>query len=415
VTADYSTTPSTASIRPIVTTVGYFTAFVALGLAYASLGPTLTDLATNVGADLVRISYVFTGRGLGYLVGSVLGGRLYDKVRGHPVMAGVLVLIAVVLGLIPLVSGLWLLIALIFLIGVFEGGLDVGGNTLLVWVHGDRVDPYMNAMHFFFGVGASLSPVIIAQAVTLTAGIRWAYWVLALLVLPVAVMIARLPSPAPPGADDDGAGRHDGAHLRRNQRLVTLIALFFFLYVGVESGFGGWIATYAKAMGLGDTTTAAYLTSVFWGALTIGRLLSIPLAARFEPRQILLADLIGCLISVSVLMAWPNSATAVWAGTFGAGLAMASMFPTALSFAERRMTITGTITSRFFVGGSTGGMVLPWVIGQLFEPVGAWVAIVVILGGVILDLVIYSVIVAHTQEDDARAEQRAVVETSWRQ
>ena len=35
-------------------------------------------------------------------------------------------------------------------------------NPLLVWVHGDEVGPAMNGLHFFFGVGAFLSPIIIA-------------------------------------------------------------------------------------------------------------------------------------------------------------------------------------------------------------------------------------------------------------
>jgi FHS family Na+ dependent glucose MFS transporter 1 len=191
-----------------------------------------------------------------------------------------------------------------------------------------------------------------------------------------------------------------------------LIALFFFLYVGAESGFGGWIATYAKAMGFGDAAAAAYLTSAFWGALTVGRLLSIPLAARFTPRQILLGDLVGCLISVGVVLLWPASPLAMWAGTVGAGLAMASIFPTTLSLAERHMTITGTITSFFFVGGSTGGMILPWIIGQLFEPVGPEVTISVILVSVVLALGMYSVIRVHTRRVEGQGGEQIVAATS---
>ena len=47
--------------------------------------------------------------------------------------------------------------------GVAEGALDVGGNTLLIWVHRHKVGPFMNGLHFFFGAGAFLSPIIIAQ------------------------------------------------------------------------------------------------------------------------------------------------------------------------------------------------------------------------------------------------------------
>jgi MFS transporter, FHS family, Na+ dependent glucose transporter 1 len=391
-------------------TAGYFAAFVALGLAYASLGPTLTDLALAVGVNLTQISYLFTARGLGYLAGSMVGGRLYDRMRGHPVMAGVLLLTSLVMLVIPMATMLWMLIVMLFLIGMFEGAIDVGGNTLLVWLHRDKVAPYMNAMHFFFGVGAFLSPIIIAQVVLLGGGMRWAYWVLALLALPVSVMVLRLRSPEPPGssaAEPVAAGQPAVAQpLGQDLRLVALIAIFFFLYVGAESGFGGWIATYAMETGLGDAVTAAYLTSAFWGALTLGRLLSIPIAARFTPRQVLLGDLIGCVASVAVLLFWPSVPAATWIGTFGAGFSMASIFPTTLSLAERHMKITGTITSLFFVGGSLGGMALPWLIGQLFERVGPQVTAGVIMGAVVLSFAIFMVIVVHTRR--GRTQPRGV-------
>jgi hypothetical protein len=42
-----------------------------------------------------------------------------------------------------------LLAGAIFALGMAEGALDVGGNTLLVWVHQEKVGPFMNGLHFF--------------------------------------------------------------------------------------------------------------------------------------------------------------------------------------------------------------------------------------------------------------------------
>ena len=49
------------------------------------------------------------------------------------------------------------------------------GNTLLVWVHPARVGPVMNALHFFFGLGAFLSPILIAWAMRGTGDLIHAY------------------------------------------------------------------------------------------------------------------------------------------------------------------------------------------------------------------------------------------------
>ena len=372
-----STTSRKIDNDKLAKTISYYAAFIALGLANASLGPTLPGLAENTGTQLREISFLFTGNSLGYLIGSLLGGRLYDSLPGHTIMALMIIGIIITLALVPTVSLLWLLTLILLLMGVSKGALDVGGNTLLVWIHKDNVGPFMNGLHFFFGVGAFLSPILIAQALLYSGGITWAYWLLALLIFPVALMLLRLPSPPIRTTSSDAATEPI------NYRLVGLIVLFFFLYVGSEVSFGGWVFTYAVTLELADKAVAAYLTSAFWGALTVGRLLAIPITARFRPQTVLLSDLLGCIVSVTLILL-SNSLLALWLGTLGLGLSMASVFPTMFSFAERRMAITGQVTSWFFVGASLGGMTLPWLIGQRIETAGP----IIVMLAILLDLLV---------------------------
>lgn len=386
--------PATSN-RRLARTSAYYASFVALGLVTAALGPTLPGLAEHTQVQLGEISFLFTAHSLGYLLGSLLGGWLYDRVPGHPVMAAALAVLALIMGIIPLVPLLPLLTAALLFLGMAGGALDVGGNTLLVWVHGRQVSPFMNALHFFFGVGSFLAPIVVAQAILLTGDITWAYWVLALCILPVAAWLLGTSSPASRSNSPDRSGAPlptnglDSKSEGHERLLVALIALLLLLYVGAEAGFGGWIYTYALALDLGTATTSAYLTSAFWGAFTLGRLLSIPLAARFRPRSILLGDLVGCLVSVGLLLVWPNSLAATWLGALGLGLFMASIFPTTISLAERHMTITGQRTGWFLIGASLGGMSLPWMIGQLFEAIGPQMVMVAIMGDLVLALGVY--------------------------
>lgn len=355
---------SIANRGRFLNTLGYYATFIVLGLTVASLGPTLPGLAEHTRAHLSEISFLFTARSLGYLLGALLGGRLFDRLPGHPIMAVAMLAIAAMLGIAPSLSLLWLLTAVLLILGLAEGVLDVGGNTLIVWVHGYKVGPFMNGLHFFFGIGAFLSPIIIAQMVLMSGDITWAYWVLALLTLPVAIGLLMLPSPTQQA--------HAKEHLAKvaDHFLVMLIVVFLFFYVGAEGSFGGWVFSYAVALDLARETLAAYLTAAFWGAFTVGRLLGIPASVRFRPRYILLADLAGSAIGVGIILIRPHSLAALWVGTIVFGLAMASIFPTVLSLAERRMIITGQVTGWFFVGASLGGMFLPWLIGQFFEAVG---------------------------------------------
>ena len=290
------------------------------------------------------MSFLFTARALGYLVGALLGGRLYDRMGGHPIIALMLGMMAIMMASIPLVSLLWILVGALLFLGFAESLVDVGGNTLLVWVHRSEVGPFMNALHFFFGVGAFISPLIVARVMTISDDISLAYWILALLILPVALWIGFLPSP-------QSTSFRKQTHAKISHPvLVGGIALFLYLYVGVEVGFGGWVFTYALTADLADKTRAAYLTSAFWGALTLGRLISIPLTSRFKPINLLFMTLIGGLASIMFMQLWQNSFVILFIGATGLGFFLATIFPTTLSFSEHRMTISGKVTGLFFVG-----------------------------------------------------------------
>ena len=196
--------------------------------------------------------------------------------------------------------------------------------------------------------------------------------------MPVIGWLLRLPSPKP-----NATARHEsqgGASVLP----ILLIALFFFLAVGAEGSFGYWIYSYAVETGLESETRAAYLNAAFWGALTLGRLLGIPIAARLSPRTILLGDLVVCGVSVGILLLWPHSLIATWGGVLGAGLSIASLFATTMSLAERMMPITGQVTGWFLIGSGAGTMALPWLIGQLFEPLGPRVMMYLVMADVLV-------------------------------
>jgi FHS family Na+ dependent glucose MFS transporter 1 len=352
-------------------TAAYFAAFVSLGLTTGSLGPTLPSLADQTQVGLSAISYVFTARSAGYLFGSVLSGKLFDRRSGNPIMAAMLFTMSAMMALVPLAPGLWLLLIAMLVLGAAESGLDVGANTLLGWAHGTGVGPFMNAMHSLFGVGALIAPLIVAQIVSFSMPATHSYLFLALLLIPVGLIFLRLPSPIP------AARVAVGGQAAARPQPVVLIGLFLFLYVGAEVGFAGWIYTYATTLRLSHANTAAYLTSLFWGALTLGRMLTIPVVARISPEFVLRSSLAGCLISLALILASPNALTAVFVGTFCLGVSMAPIFPTTLSLAGRRMDLTGHVTGWFIVFASAGSMLIPLVMGQAFSALGPRFVIVI--------------------------------------
>ena len=116
----------------------------------------------------------------------------------------------------------------------------------------------------------------------------------------------------------------------------------------------------------------------------------------------LLADLLGSLVSLAVIWLGAGSLVAVGIGTLGLGLAMASIFPTTLALAGQHMTLTGRVTGMFFVGSSTGSMFQPWLIGQLFESAGPRSAILVIVVATLLATAVFGLMALYVSRHEPR-------------
>ena len=374
-------------------TLAYYGSFIGLGLVLASLGPTLPRLAALTGATLGTLSSIFVARSAGYLTGAMLGGRLFDRLPGHPLMAGMLTLMAICLAAVPLSPSVFVLTGVLFILGFGEGALDAGGNTLLVWLYPTGLGPWMNGLHFFFGVGAFASPIVVTYAIGADGSIANAYWILATLLIPLILIIAVQPSP--PIAHH---ARETESNLTAHRVTILLVGGLLFAAVGAEVAYGNWIYTYALTRELADATGAAALTSAYWGAFTIGRLLAIPLATRATPNTIMALCFAGIAAGSLAILAQPDSHWVLWAGTMAAGVAVAPMFATVISLAENRMPISGRATGWFFVGSSAGGMSIPWVIGQLFETWGTAWTFYVVLADVFVGLVVLVIFKRKTSE-----------------
>ena len=358
-----TTTQTKTSTLPYIATAAYYLSFIILGLTTAASGPSLLKLAEHTGSALDRISLIFVFGSFGYLVGSFLGGRAFDRLSGHKLMALTMLIVGIASVLIPISRSLEILLFAMFLSGIASGILDVGCNTLIVWTHGEKAGPFLNGLHFFFGVGSLIAPLLLAQVLLKTGDIHWLFWTFSIACIPIMIWLWLLPDPDRAQTEEEGTSKFPVMP-------VVLIMILFIIYVGLELGFGNWIYAYALTLGLETVITAAYLTSAFWGSFTAGRLLGIWISTRLRSITILFMDIIGCAISIIVIMLWKDSNLALWVGTIGLGLSMASIFPTFIMLAGERMQITGTITGWFLVGSGAGSMLLPWLIGQIFAGTG---------------------------------------------
>ena len=296
----------------------YYFMFIYLGLSLALTGPTLPALAEQTGTRLGQMGFLFLLSAIGVAIGTLLGGRLLDRIAGHPVMGIAQLVSAALILFVPVIPWLWLLLALVLLKGVSDGLIN-SANTLLVWTHGEKVGPYMNALHFFFGLGAFLAPFFVAKLLLIPMGYRWAYWGVGVIGILLGLRLLFLPnSPKPAHKRVD----ESGAKVPVFYPLVLAAAFYLFFYVGAEITYSGWVFTYATSLNISNPAGAAYLTSGFWFAFTVGRLISIPVATRFKPRAVIPAGLAGCLASLLLVIVLPASSGLLWLATILLGFCM---------------------------------------------------------------------------------------------
>lgn len=372
-------------------TLGYYLIFISLGFGLGITGPALPSLAEQTGSTLGAIGSMFLVGSLGGMLGTVISGRILDRVPQRHLVLGISQLITtLVLAATPLAGKLWVLLLIVFINGFPIGMINTGANTLLMWTHGEKAGPYVNGLHFFFGLGAFLAPTVFAQVLNLGGTYQHAYWALAALTVPVTLFMMFLPgSPEHPHEHEDQAQTQENL---RTALPIILVAMFFlFFYVGSEITFGNWIYTYALTLNLADITNAAYLTSGFWLFFTIGRAISVPVAVRFKPTQILAVSFLGALGALMLAIAAPQSITVLWIASAAVGFFMAPIWATGYNLAGQSIKLTATISSIIILGDSLGAVVLPWLTGLAIERFGARTMPWLVFSSLMLNVLVFGI------------------------
>ena len=355
--------------------VAYLSSFLLLGVVLGMLGPALPSLRAQVGASVSGISFVFVSQSAGYLVGAIVGGRGIDRGLGHRLLGGALVLMAAGLLLVEQSRTLVAMCAAFVVLGLSIGFVEVGSNTLLVWARSPTSPSTINALHFVFGVGALLSPLLVNRSLSARGDAHLAYVVTAFAGLLAAAIVTSRATPKPVDASEHARGE------AAPRRLVIAVAFFFALDLGIEVVFSGWIATYSQAVKLGGSGTGAALTAAFWGAFTLGRLGGVAVAARVRPIALLVAGCVVSTLAAAALVGARGSGAWVWVATVVFALGLAPQFASMIAFANEHLPLTGSATSFFLAASAIGALIVPWLIGQLFSSVGSGALPAVVLVG----------------------------------
>jgi fucose permease len=335
-----------------------------LPIRWLHLGFALTGFGTTLLGCLVpaltaiwpmndhRTGILFAAQFSGASLGALLvGSNFFSSVVG-----GYLLLIASAVS-IPLFAGSfpWLPF-LSFGLGL---GLTMTATSMLIGglFVGQRGSA-LSLLNASWAIGAALCPAIASLWIA-----RWpAPWLFLALAVTLAVTLALLFRERKIFSSVE----HSTPEINnppQHLRLVLVLAVLAFLYVGVEASVSGWMMAFVHRLPVANRLWAPVATSFFWIALLGGRFVA-PVALRLVSEATLFAAaLVVAFISVVLLLVGHTPAPIVLSATF-AGLALGPIFPLCLAAALVAMNDSPKSKWIFAISG-LGGAVLPWMTGEV--------------------------------------------------
>lgn len=330
--------------------------FLLIGVLAASYGPLLEHLVLRFGISLPQAGSVFSAHFAGALIGVFISMWGMERVSGRIAIWAALGCLAVGCAGVALAPSWPAFLAGVFVIGLGFGGLDLGLNQLVAHSEGPKRSALLNALNSAYGFGSVAGPILISRLSQdhLTA-LYGSAAALAVVLIPAAAGIqGRLPV-APRNSSHSGEAT---AGSRRGGVLVLIFLVAFVFYVGVETGVGGWMPSHLESVGL-RSLEAASITSGFWLALAIGRLLAALIPDRVPPSVVVISG--SAIGSVALLVALSGQAAPI--AYIVTGFAIAPIFPTALVWLTKLRPGDSRATSWMFPATMVGGGVIPPAIG----------------------------------------------------
>jgi fucose permease len=113
------------------------------------VGPAVKEMSDNVHIRNTEFGPAFTTRGLGYLIGASIVPFIKIDLHKKFALGGFIYVITCVW--ITYIDNFFYLCILLLINAIGSGIIDTLANTLILYVHGKDVDPWMQALHCFFG------------------------------------------------------------------------------------------------------------------------------------------------------------------------------------------------------------------------------------------------------------------------
>jgi len=379
-----------------------YLSFIVIGMPGAILGiawsPSIRD---TFGLPLDAVGALLVAAMGSYFIASFISGRLVARFGFGALLAAASALTCI--GLVGYVlAPTWaVMIAFGILVGSGGGVIDAGMNIYFAAYYGPRL---MNWLHASFGIGATLSPLLMTAILRAGGVWRSGYIVLALLFAIVGALFFLTrgqwdDSKLVAGGDTSKQNFSAGATLRLP--LAWIGIFLFFLYGGQETTPGQWafpLFTEARRV---SSNAAGLWVSIYWASFTVGRIVFGFVVSWVNARTLLNLCVAGTV--VGAILFWWRPAPGVelvvndpsnTIGFIGAalfGFTLAPMFALLITSTQERLGARHAPNAIGFqvAAASIGAGLLPGLAGVLATNNGLEIVPVFLLGMTIVAVILY--------------------------
>jgi fucose permease len=368
-----------------------YLAFISLGLPDSLLGSAWPAMRAELGAPVPTAGWLAMTISLGTIISSLFSNKIITRFKTGKVTAVSVAMTAAALFGFAFAPSVWFLFLMAVPLGLGAGSIDAGLNNFVALHYKSS---HMNWLHCFWGIGATVGPMIMAYHIAAQNGWRYGYITIAAIqAILVVILFASL------GLWRNGTAESSLADNNKETRYITnrealrlpnarLAMMGFIFFSATEGTTGLWCSSYLSLYHGFSAADAATVASCFYGGITVGRLISGFISMRVKSPDLIRWGQLTC-VAGALLIILPLSPAFAVAGIVLIGLGTSPVFPAMLHETPNRFgkdvsqAIVGLEMAVAYIGGTTAAPLF----GQLASVIGIRLFPYFLLGCILIMLV----------------------------
>ncbi|WP_461246710.1 MFS transporter [Treponema sp. R6D11] len=341
-----------------------YTSFISLGLPDSLLGSAWPSMYNSLNVPLHYAGIISMIIASGTVISSVFSARIIKRFgTGMVTAVSVLMTAAALIGF-SFSSSFYFLCLFAVPLGLGAGSVDAALNNYVALHYKAR---HMSWLHCFWGVGASIGPLIMSSFLINKNSWNLGYRTISIIQF-CLVFILFISLPLWDKKTAESEEKQKSTNFKNLFSIVGVkqILVAFFCYCSLETITGLWGASYlVKEKGISPEIAARWITLYYLG-ITAGRFISGFITMKLNNKQMVRLGqiIIGCGIITLIL---PFGNTALFCGLFMIGLGCAPVYPsllheTPVNFgAEYSQAIMGIQMGSAYVGTTIMPPIFGWL------------------------------------------------------